>query len=206
MTVCLPFSRWFALPTFTGSQQGGAAIADPCRTRILHCYYISTKVQLGLACYCLPLDCFCLPLACYCLPLACYCLSLTAYPLLLLPLTRLLITSAYPLACYCLPFYPRCLPVLPLLLHTRVSRTGSPTHREYGIAFAIADPRRIRDCLHMLARHVNVHALITPAPGSIPRLSQLPLQKRPSVVTLAAHLSTYCSFPVSARSWLAHML
>ena len=77
---------------------------------------------------------------------------------------------------------------------------------EYGIAFAIADPCRIRDCLHMLARHVNVHALITPAPGSIPRLSQSPLQKRPSVVTLAAHSSTYCSFPVCARSWLADML
>ena len=83
---------------------GGAAIADPCRTRILHCYYIPTKVQMGLACYCLPLACYCLPLACYCLPLACYCLSLTAYPLLLLPLTRLLTISAYPLACYCLPF------------------------------------------------------------------------------------------------------
>ena len=108
VTVCLPFSLWFALPTFTGSQQGGgAAIADPCRTRILHCYCIPTKVQMGLACYCLPLACYCpllacycLLLACYCLPLtACYCLSLTAYPLgyyyrlpacLLLALTRLL--------------------------------------------------------------------------------------------------------------------
>ena len=29
----------------------GAAIADPCRTRILNCYYISTKVQMGLACF-----------------------------------------------------------------------------------------------------------------------------------------------------------
>ena len=25
-TVCLPFSLWFALPTFTGSQQGGALL------------------------------------------------------------------------------------------------------------------------------------------------------------------------------------
>ena len=71
------------------------------------------------------------------------------------------------------------LQVLPLLLHTRVWLTGSPTHTEYGIAFAIADPCRIRDCLHMLAHHVNnVHALITPAPGGIPRLSQPPLQTK----------------------------
>ena len=95
--------------------------------------------------------------------------------------------------------------MLPLLLHTSVLLTGSPAHVECGIAFAIDDPCRIRDCLHMLARHVHVHALITP-PGSIPRLSQPPLQKRSSMVTLAAHSSTYCSFPVCARFWLAHML
>ena len=129
----------------------------------MHCYYISTKVQMGLACYCLPL--------------ACYWLSLTAYSLLLLPLTRLLTTSAYPLACYRLPFTHAACRCCPLLLHPCVSRTGSPTHVEYGIAFAIADPCRIRDRLHMLARHVKAHALITPAPGSIPRLSQLPLKK-----------------------------
>ena len=34
----------------------------------------------------------------------------------------------------------------------------------YGIAFAIADPCRIRDCLPVLALHVNVYALITPPP------------------------------------------
>ena len=94
VTVCLPFSLWFALPTFMGSQQGGggASIADSCRTRMLHCFCIPTKVQIGLACYCLPLAIYCLPLACYCLPLACYCLSLTAYPLATI--------SAYPLAYY----------------------------------------------------------------------------------------------------------
>ena len=202
VTVCLPFSLWFALPTFTGSKQrggGGAAIADPCRTWILHCYCIPTKVQMELACYCLPLVCYCLPLACYCLPLtACYCLSLAAYPLAYyyrLPACLLLSTA-----------YPRCLQVLPLFLHTRVLLTGSPTHMACGIAFAIADMCRIRDCLDTLARHVNVYALITLTPGSIPRLSQPPLQRRLSVVTLAADSSTYCSFPVCARSWLAHML
>ena len=162
---------------------------------------------MGLACYCLLLACFCLPLACYCLPLVCYCLSLTAYPSLLLPLTRLLTTSAYPLACYCLPFTRAACRRCPCYCtHVCCGQDCLPTESRYGIAFAIADPCRIRDCLHMLTRHVNVHALITPAPGSIPRLSQPPLQKRPSVATLAAHLSIYCSFPVSARSWLAHML
>ena len=139
-------------------------------------------------------------LACFCLPLACYCVSLTAYLLLLLPLTRLLTTSAYPLACSCLPFTHaacRCCPCY--CTHVCRGQDRLPIG-------SIADPCRIRDCLHMLARHVNLHALITPAPGSIPRLSQPPLQKRLSVVTLAAYLSTYCSFPVFARSWLAHML
>ena len=41
--------------------------------------------------------------------------------------------------------------------------------------------------------HVNVYALITPPPWSILSLFQPPLQRSPSVVTLA---STYCSFPV----------
>ena len=128
--------------------KGGAAIADPCRTRIFHCYYIPTKVQMGLACYCLPLACFCLPRASYCLPLACYCLSLTAYPLLLLPLTRLLTISAYPLACYCLPCNALLAGAALVIAHTcvadriaypygvwdclcysrPVSHTGLPTH------------------------------------------------------------------------------
>ena len=92
-------------------------------------------------------------------------------------------------ACYCTP----------------VLKTGPPTHVAYGIAFAIAYPCRIQDCLPMLALHVNVYALITPPPWSIPRLSRPPLLRRPSVVTLAAHSSTYCSFPVRARFWLARM-
>ena len=167
---------------------------------------------MGLACYCLPLACFVyrlLAIVYRLLAIVCRLLA-TVYRLLLTPCYYCHLPDGLLLAltrCLLLfTVYPRCLQVLPLLLHTRVSRTGSPTHREYGIAFAIADPCRIRDCPHMLARHVNVHALITPAPGSIPRLYQPTLQKRPSVVTLAAHLSTYCSFPVSARSWLAHML
>ena len=136
-------------------------------------------------------------LSCYCLPLACYCLLLTAYPLAYyyrLPACLLLSTT-----------HPCCLQVLPLLLYTRVLQTRSPTHTVNGIVFPIPDPCRIRDCLPMLALHVNVYALITPPPRSIPRLSQPPLQRRPSVVTLAANSSTYCSFPVCARSWLAHM-
>ena len=118
------------------------------------------------------------------------------------PLTALVTTIAYLVVYYfhlpaCLLLStacPRCLQVLPLLLHTRMLLTGSPTHMAYGIALAIADVSRIWDCLHMLARHVNVYALITPAQGSIPSLSQPPLQRKASV--LAAHLSTYCSFPV----------
>ena len=50
-----------------------------------------------------------------------------------------------------------------------------------------------RDCLLTLAFHVNVYALITAPPWSILSLFQPPLQRSPSVVTLA---STYCSFPV----------
>ena len=78
-------------------------------------------------------------------------------------------------------------------------------HMAYGIAFAIAFPCRIRDCLLMVALHVNAYAPSTPPPWSIPRLSQPPLQRRPSTVTLAAHSSTHCSLPVCARFWLAPM-
>ena len=35
----------------------------------------------------------------------------------------------------------------------------------------------------MFTLHVNAYVLITPPPWSIPRLSQPPLQRRPSVVT-----------------------
>ena len=103
-----------------------------------------------------------------------------------LPLTRV--------ACRCCPSY--CTPML---------QTGLPALMAYGIAFAIAYPCGIRDCLPMLALHINVCALITPPPSSITRLSQPPLQRRPSVVTLAAHSSTYCSFLVCSRFWVARM-
>ena len=117
--------------------------------------------------------------ACLLLSTACLLLS-TAYRLLLSIAYRLPFCYYYRLpACLLLSTtYPHCLQVLPLLLHTHVLLTGLPTHTEYGIAFAIANPCRTWDCLHMLARHVNVYALITPAPGSIPRLSQPPLQKK----------------------------
>ena len=136
VTVCLQFSLWFALPIFTGSQRkGGAAIADPCRTRILHCYCMPTKLQMGLLTSNIPLT------ACFCLPLtACYCL----------PLTHLLTVTAYPLACYCLPLTCAAFSCCPCYCKP-VLQTGPPTHVECGIAFAIAYPCRIRDCLHMFA-------------------------------------------------------
>ena len=50
-----------------------------------------------------------------------------------------------------------------------------------------------RDCLPTLAFHINVYTLLTPPPWSIVSFFRPPLQRSPSVVTLA---STYCSFPV----------
>ena len=73
--------------------KGVAAIADQCRTRILHCYYISTKVQMGLACYLLSTACLLLSTACLLLPAACLLLSI-AYRL---PLATI---ATYPLAYY----------------------------------------------------------------------------------------------------------
>ena len=73
-------------------------------------------------------------------------------------------------------------------------RRDRPPQMAYGTAFAIVYPCCIRDCLLMLALHVNVYAPSTPPLWSIAKLSQPPLQRRPSVVTLAAHSSTYCFF------------
>ena len=131
----------------------------------------------------------------------CYCRSMSHADLTLLLHTHQVADGA---CCYCLPLTRIacrccCCYCTPVLL------TGPPTHMAYGIAFAIAYPCRIQDCLQMLALHVNVYALITLQLWSILRLSQPHLQRRPSVVTVAAHLSTYCSFPVCARFWLARM-
>ena len=80
--------------------------------------------------------------------------------------------------CYCIP----------------VQQAGPPTLITHGIAFAILDLcRNGTACLPTLAFHVNVYALITPPPWSIVNFFRPPLQRSPSVVTLA---STYCSFPV----------
>ena len=143
------------------------------------------------------------------------CLLLSTACLLLCTAYRLLLFTAYRLlACLLLPL-TRLLAIvcrLPALLagaalaiaHTGVA--GGIAY-PYGLwdCLCYRRPVSLTDCLPMLALHVNLYAVITPAPGSIPRLSQPPLQRRPSVVTLAAHSSTYSSFPVCARSWLAHM-
>ena len=82
--------------------------------------------------------------------------------------------------------------VLPLLLRTCVA---GGTAYPYGALDCFCYCRLVsqRDCLLTLAFHVNVYALITPPPWSIVSFFQPPLQRSPSVVTLA---STYCSFPV----------
>ena len=181
MTVCLPFLLWFALPTFTGSQQGGAAIAVQCRTRMLHCFCIPHRCRWGLLAivyrllaivyrwlaivyrllaivYRLLAFVYHLLAIVYRLLAIVYRLLATVYRLLAtvyrLPLTLLLLLALTRLLAIVYRL-PRCLQVLPLLLHTRVLLTGSPTHMEYGIAFAIDDPCCTRDCLHMLARDLK---------------------------------------------------
>ena len=125
--VCFRESAWslpHCLPSLVVSK-GGAAIGDPCRTLILHCYCIPTKLQMGLAS---------------------------------------LFTA-----------YTRCKQVLPWLLRTRVP--GGIAY-PYGAWDCLCYSRPVlqRDCLPMLAFHVNVYALITPPPWSILSLSQPPLQ------------------------------
>ena len=123
----------------------GSCIAKLC---LLHthqvadgaCLLLSTAYRLLLfTAYCLP--------ACLLPPLTRLLAFVCRLPLAIvyrLPLTRLLTTTAYPRAYYyrlpaCLLLstaYPRCLQVLPLLLHTHLLQTGSPTHMADGIAFA----------------------------------------------------------------------
>ena len=68
--VCFREAAWslpHGLPSLVVSK-GGAAIADPCCTQILHCYCIPTKLQWGLL-PCLPLTCAaCRYCPCYCVP------------------------------------------------------------------------------------------------------------------------------------------
>ena len=158
VTVCLPFSPSFTLPSFTNGRQGrrcfGCSFSRADFTMLLHTHQVAEWACLQ-QCYCPPLTRF----ACRCCP------------------------------CYCTP----------------VLQTGPPTHIAFWNAFAISYPCRKWACLPILALHVNVYALITPPPWSIPRLSQLPLQRRPSVITLAAHSSTSSSFPQCVRFWLARM-
>ena len=68
--VCFREAAWslpHGLPSLVVSK-GGAAIADPCCTQILHCFCIPTKLQWGLL-PCLPLTCAaCRYCPCYCVP------------------------------------------------------------------------------------------------------------------------------------------
>ena len=95
-------------------------------------------------------------------------------------------------ACFLFAAYTCCMQVLPLLLRTCVA---GGTAYPYGAWDCLCYCRLVsqRDCLPTLAFHVNVYALITPPPWSIVSFFRPPLQRSPSVVTLA---STYCSFPV----------
>ena len=95
-------------------------------------------------------------------------------------------------ACFLFTAYTCCMQVLPLLLRTCVA---GGTAYPYGAWDCLCYCRLAsqRGCLPTLAFHVNVYALITPPPWSIVSFFRLPLQRSPSVVTLA---STYCSFPV----------
>ena len=95
-------------------------------------------------------------------------------------------------ACFLFTPYTCCMQVLPLLLRTCVA---GGTAYPYGAWDCLCYCRLVsqRDCLPTLAFHVNVYALITPPPWSIVSFFRPPLQRSPSVVTLA---STYCSFPV----------
>ena len=124
--------------------------------------------------------------------------QVTAGACLLLPTARLLLSTAYRLLfAYRLPACLLSSPTSLLAIVNRLPalhagaalaiaqpccRRDPSTHMTYGITFAIAYPRRIRECLPMLALHINVYALFTPPPGSISRLSQPPLQRMPSVV------------------------
>ena len=108
------------------------------------------------------------------------------------------------LHCYCIPtklqmelaflftVYTRCMQVLPWLLRICVAGGTACPHGAWD-CLCYCRPISQRDCLPTLAFHVNVYALISPPPWSILSLFQPPLQRSPSVVTLA---STYCSFPV----------
>ena len=95
-------------------------------------------------------------------------------------------------ACFLFTAYTCCMQVLPLLLRTCVA---GGTAYPYGAWDCLCYCRLVsqRDCQPTLAFQVNVYALITPPPWSIVSFFRPPLQRSPSVVTLA---STYCSFPV----------
>ena len=95
-------------------------------------------------------------------------------------------------ACFLFTAYTCCMQVLPLLLRTCAA---GGTAYPYNAWDCLCYCRLVsqRDGLPTLAFHVNVYALITPPPWSIVNFFRPPLQRSPSVVTLAP---TYCSFPV----------
>ena len=95
-------------------------------------------------------------------------------------------------ACFLFTAYTCCMQVLPLLLRTcAAGGTAYPYNARDCLCYCRLVSQR--HCLHTLAFHVNVYALITSPPWSIVSFFRPPLQRSPSVVTPA---STYCSFPV----------
>ena len=100
------------MPSLVGSR-GGAAIADPCRTLILHCFCIPTKLQMGLASL-----------------FTAYTRCMQVLPLLLL--TCVAGGTAYPYRawdclCFCRPVSQRdCLPTLAFHVNVYALTTPPP--------------------------------------------------------------------------------